>query len=208
MAVCLGFTVVAQEKFTEGVIISKTTMSSDNEQIGSQLAAIGDMMSTLYIKGKKTRAEMSSPMTGDIITVSDLEAKEMLMVMGMQKMYITQSLEVSEEMLEKIDIKEGDETKEILGYECKQYIISVDNEGVVVEMELFVTDKIQPVVTQQTMMLGDKIDGLVMLMTMKMNQMGSEMVITSEVTELKREPVKDSLFSLTPPEGYTKMGGM
>ena len=196
---------IAQEKFDEGVIITKMTMSSDNEQISSQLAAMGDMTTTVYMKGDKTRSEVSNPMTGDVVTVSDMGAKEMLMIMEMQKSYMVQSIDLSEEMLDKIKISEGTDTKEILGYDCKQYLVKIENSAMPIEMELFVTDKIQPIMTQQTMMLGNKIDGLVMLMTMNMNQMGSTMTISAEVTELKKEPVSDDLFSLTPPEGYTKM---
>ena len=41
---------------------------------------------------------------------------------------------------------------------------------------------------------------------MKMNQMGVNMTVTTEVTEIKKDAaVDEKKFSLTPPEGYEKM---
>jgi outer membrane lipoprotein-sorting protein len=57
-------------------------------------------------------------------------------------------------------------------------------------------------------MLGDKLKGFPLYMEMFVTQQGMNMTITNEVTELKKDKVDTSKFSMTPPEGYTKMEGM
>ncbi len=75
-------------------------------------------------------------------------------------------------------------------------------------MEMYVTDKILPIMSQQTAMLAGQLKGFPMYMIMKMNQQGMNMTITTEVTKLEKEAVSDDKLSMTPPEGYTKMEGM
>jgi hypothetical protein len=208
LAFSMGFMALAQEKFTDGIIISKQTMSSDNEQANAQFALMGDVINSTFIKGAKSRSELSSPLTGDIITISDMDKKEMLMLMdspGMGKKYFTQKLDLTEEALNSINLIEGTETKTVLGYECKQYTVTVNQGGVEMEMVLFTTEEIPPVVSQQTAVLGDKLKGFPLYMTMTMNQQGTKMVIITEVTEIKKEEVSEDKFSMTPPEGYEKM---
>ena len=198
---------VAQDKFTEGVITMTQSMSSPNEQVKAQLDMMGDMITTTYVDGKKSRTESSSPMTGDI-TVIDSESNELLQLMdipGMGKKYTAQNMEITEEMMKNITVEEGTETKEILGYNCKQYVVTVKQQGTEMKMEMFITDQIEGVMTQQTAMLGSKVKGYPLFMVMTMNQMGAEIVITTEVTKMEAQPVDDGKFSLTPPEGYEKM---
>lgn len=208
LLVSVSLSVVAQEKFTEGFITMKQTMDSPNEQVKAQLKMMGDMMTTTYIKGMKSRTESNSPMTGDVTVIMDSDSQEMLQlrdIPGMGKKFIVQKMELTEEMMNNITVVEGTETKQVLGYDLKQYIVTVDQEGAPMKMEMFTTDKIDAVMTQQTAMLGDKIKGYPLYMIMTMTQMGSEIIITSEVTEMESQPVADGKFSLTPPEGYTEM---
>jgi hypothetical protein len=199
---------VAQDKFTEGVITMTQSMSSPNEQVKAQLDMMGDMITTTYVDGKKSRTESSSPMTGDITVIIDSESNELLQLMdipGMGKKYTAQNMEITEEMMKNITVEEGAETKEILGYNCKQYVVTVKQQGTEMKMEMFITDQIEGVMTQQTAMLGSKVKGYPLFMVMTMNQMGAEIVITTEVTKMEAQPVDDGKFSLTPPEGYEKM---
>ncbi|WP_299115102.1 hypothetical protein [uncultured Winogradskyella sp.] len=208
LAVGISFSVIAQEKFTEGVITMKQNMTSPNEQVNASLSAIGEMITTTYVDGTKSRTESSNPMSGDITIIIDAESNELLQLMdmpGLGKKYTSQKVEVTEEMLKDITVTEGTETKNVLGYDLKQYIISINQNGTEMTMEMFITDKIQGVKTQQTAMLGDKVNGYPLYMVIKMNQMGSEIIIKSEVTKMEAKPVDDNKFNLTPPEGYTKM---
>ncbi|MCT4630824.1 DUF4412 domain-containing protein [Winogradskyella sp.] len=205
------FVVAAQEKIKEGIVTSKQTMTTDNEQMQAQFDAMGDMMSTIYFKGTKSRVELSNPMSGDVVVISDSEEMQTLTLMNnpmLGKKFMLQNVEVTPEMLENVKLEATDETKTIIGYECKLYHVTTTEQGVEVKMDMYVTEEIAPVMTQQTSVLGEKLKGFPLYMEMHVNQQGMSMVVKTEVTELKKETVSDDKFSMTPPEGYTKMEGM
>ncbi|HLV69765.1 MAG TPA: hypothetical protein VKY34_03595 [Xanthomarina sp.] len=196
----------SQEAITEGVVLSKQTMTTDNAELQSQLAMVGDIVTTTYFKGNKTRSETNNFMTGSSITIMDNDNNQMLMTLNNQmlgKKYVLKSMEPSEEDLENITVTKGDETKTILGYECQEYNVEVNKDGVVVKMDIFTSDKLSAL-SQQSTMMGADIKGFPMYLTMNMNQMGMNLTITQEATEIKKEAVPDAKFDMTPPEGYEK----
>ncbi|HZW63765.1 MAG TPA: hypothetical protein VFF15_09010 [Flavobacteriaceae bacterium] len=204
--IAFSVTVFAQEALTEGVVTMKQTMSSPNAEVNAQLAMMGEITSTTYFKGDKSKSLTSSPMTGDVTAIIDMAEKKMLMLMDnpmMGKKYMEQSLDMSEEDLSNINIEKTNETKNVLGYECTKYNVTTTNDGVEVKMEMYVTDKIN-VVSQSTANLAGKIEGFPMFMTVSFNQMGMDMTQTVEVTEIKKEAVADDTFDMTIPEGYEK----
>ena len=204
----LSFSTFAQKQLLEGKITSKQTMSSDNDQVNGQLALMGDMQSTTYFKNNKSRSEMSNPMTGDVVTIIDTDAKQMLMLMDNPyagKKYMLTPLDPTKEELEKIKVEKSDLKKTILGYDCNQIYVNADENGQNMKMEFFVTDAISAV-NENSLMFKDEYKGFPLYMKMEMNQMGSNMTIISEVTEINEESVPDTKFDLTPPEGYDKMG--
>ncbi|WP_225036955.1 DUF4412 domain-containing protein [Winogradskyella sp. SM1960] len=209
LALMLSVVAVAQDKLNEGVLIAKQTMSSDNEQMNAQLQAMGDSQATTYFKDDKSRSETSSPMTGDMTIIVDGTEKQMLMLLdqGMGKKYMLQSFEPSEVDLKNVSVEKGDETKTVMGYECQQYFVKMKQNGQDVEMQMFTTEQISAF-SHNTTAMGDKIDGYPLYFIMTINQMGANIVVTSEITEIKEESVSDDKLSLTPPEGYTKMEGM
>ena len=205
LALSLTVMVSAQKKITEGVIVSKQTISTDNEEMKAQLEMMGDMETVTYFKDDKSRAELSNPMSGDVVTLTD--SKNMLVLMDnpmLGKKYMLQNLKDAEDQVKGVEVTEGTETKTILGYKCKQYIIKVTQDTGNMEMEMYTTEDI-PVKSQQTSMVGDKVKGFPLYVVMKMTQMGTDMVITTEVTEIKDETVADDKFDMTPPEGYENM---
>lgn len=206
LVLALNLTVFAQEKITEGVLASKQSMTSDNDQLNAQLAMIGDINTTTYFKGNKTRSETSNPMSGESFYIMDSEANEMMTAMNNQmvgKKYMVKSLELTEEETKDVVVTKGDETKTVLGYECQEYNVTVNKDGVVINMDIFTTDKISAM-SQQTQMVGAKIEGFPMFMTLTMSQMGMNMTINHEVTSINSESVSDDKFDMTPPEGYEK----
>ncbi|MCB0426454.1 MAG: DUF4412 domain-containing protein [Mangrovimonas sp.] len=210
--VILGLNAFAQEAMTEGVIKTKTTMSSPNAEVNAQFAMIGDILSVTYFKDGFTRTETSNVMTGNSVAVIDSNAKEMLMYMDNMagKVYMKNSYEPSEEDLKDITVEKTGETKDILGYSCAKYVTTISKNGATVNMDIYATDKLAAV-SNQTTSFGDTIKGYPLLMEMKMNQGGMDMVITMEVTEIKKESVSSDKFDLTPPDGYKqvdKLGGM
>ena len=206
-ALLLSISVSAQNKIEEGIMTTKQSMSSDNEQMNAQLQLMGDTNSTTYFKDDKSRSETSSPMTGDVTIVIDGTAKQMLMIMSnpqLGKKYSIQSAEPNEEDLAKISVKKGEETKTVLGYKCQQYIVTMEQNGQEVEMHMFTTDEILAV-SQNTTAMGGKVEGFPLYFVMKMNQMGSNIEIRSEVIKIDEVAVSDDKFNMTPPEGYTKL---
>ena len=194
----------AQEKLSEGVITMSQTIESDDETVKAQLAAIGQMTSTTYFKKGKSRAEVSNKMSGDITVIIDQESQEMLMLMDnpyMGKSYAKKVMELTQEQLDNITVVESDETKNVLGYDCKRVDLTVSNKGVETTIKFFMTEAIE-VPTQQTAIYGGKLKGMPMYMEMTMSQMGMEMMMKFEVTEIKKESVDDSKFDMSIPEGY------
>ena len=213
LTIMLSVTLSAQEKFTEGKITMTQTFKTDNQQMKDILQQMmGDegMQTISYVKGNKSRTDIRNPMSGDIVTISDMEAKQVLMLMdspmlGRKYSLTSISKEEEEKIKDNINIIEGTKTKTILGYECKEHTVTIDQDGVKMDMIMYITDKIVPAVSQQTAMLGEKLKGFPMYMEMKMNQQGMAMTIITEVTELNKETVSDDKFSMTPPDGYSKM---
>lgn len=204
LLVAISFNAFAQEKLEEGILISKMTMSSDNEQMNAQLAMVGDVESTTYFKGLKSRNETSSPMTGEVITIADNEAKQIMVLMNNPmagKMYSKSEIKDSEADLEGVTVKKGTETKTILGYDCDQYIVTMNQGGQSIEMTLFATKAIDAY-SQQTASFAQKVDGFPLYLQMIMDQGGAKMTITNEVTDIKKESVSGDKFDMTPPEGY------
>jgi len=203
-----SLTLVAQDKLTEGIITAKQTITSENAQVQAQLDMMGKMETVTYFKGQKTRAELDNPMTGSVITIANGDTKETLVLMDnmMGKTYTIQKMDSIDDKLKGIKVVAGDKTKKVLGYDCKQYTVTVKQDGVDMIMDMYTTEAI-PVPSQQTAMLGDKLKGFPLYMTMTMNQQGMEMLITTEVTEIKKDKVSDDKFSMTPPEGYKKGPG-
>jgi hypothetical protein len=209
--VVLSLVATAQEKLTEGVITTKQTISTDNPQMQAQLDAMGEMVSTTYFKGSNSRVEMNNPMSGPMTIISSQDKMKSLTLMDnpmIGKKYNIQDVEVTPEMEENIKIEDGTATKTVLGYECKEKIITVNQDGSEIKMSMFITDEIVPVMTQQTAMLSKKIQGYPMYMVMNMNQQGMAMTVTMEVTNIEKTSVSDDKFDMTPPEGYTEMKGM
>lgn len=199
----LGF---SQEKITEGVVISKQTMTTDNEELKGQLAMIGDIVTTTYFKGNKTRSETNNFMTGSSVAIMDKDNNQMFMTLNNQmtgKKYVLQTMDSSEEDMESVTVTKGDSTKNVLGYECQEYNVEINKEGVVVKMDVYTTDKLSAI-SQQSTMMGADLNGYPLYLTMNMSQMGMNLTITQEVTEIKKESVSEDKFDMTPPEGYEK----
>ncbi|MBO3098499.1 hypothetical protein [Gelidibacter pelagius] len=206
VAVTLSATMFAQKQIDEGVIISKQTMTSDNEQMNAQLAMLGDMITTTYFKNDKSRSELSNPMTGNTVFIADNNSKKSLVLMDnamIGKKYMESDISASEEDMENVSVEKTNETKTILGYECTKYNVTMNKDGAEVKMEIYATDKLKAI-SQQATTFGKDFSGFPMYMDMAINQQGMKMNMVIEVTEVKAEKVSDDKFNMTPPEGYSK----
>ena len=207
VALTFGILGFAQGDIKEGVLVMSQKMSSDNEQMNAQISMMGEMTTTTYFKNDKSRTEVSSPMTGDMVVVTNGLTKEMITLMDnpmLGKKYLKGSLDTAKDDSNNVTVKKGDETKMVLGYKCQQYFVTTSVEGQSMEMEVYATDAISAY-SQQTAAFNSEIKGFPLYMTMNMSQMGANITITSEVTEIKEESVEDSKFIMTIPEGYDEM---
>ena len=207
ITISMSLNVFAQKEIKEGVIMNKVTMSSENEQVNTSLAMIGDLSTTTYFKGNKSRTEMKNPMTGDNTTIIDNDSKKMFTLISnpmLGNKYKQSDIKVSEEELKNLVITKKDDSKTILGYVCKGYDVTGTASGVDVNMTMYVTEKIIAS-TQNNAILGEKIKGYPMHLVMDVNQGVVIMQIKIEATEIKDENVADSKFDMTIPEGYTEM---
>ena len=207
LALGFGFLGYSQGDIKEGVITTSQKMSSDNEQMNAQISMMGDMITTTYFKNDKSRTEISSPMTGDMIIITDGETKEMITFMDnpmLGKKYMKGSMDIPEEDMAKVTIKKGDLTKTVLGYKCQQYFLHTNMEGTTMEMEVYTTEVISAY-SQQTTAYNGSLKGFPLYTTMTMNQMGANITVVSEVTDIKKEALPDDKFSMTILEGYDEM---
>lgn len=200
----VSFTMIAQNKIEEGVVISTQKMSSPNPEVAAQLAMVGDVVTTTQFKKGKMHTQVNSIMMGNNTTIMDSDAKKMLVLSESMngKTYVMKDIDPNEEEVDKFDITKGDETKNILGYECQEYNVAVNEGGVKMNMTVFTTDKIKAQ-NEQLNKMGSKLEGYPMYMKIEMNQGGMDMIIESEVTKVEAKPIKDEVFSLKIPEGYT-----
>lgn len=204
VAIITSLNITAQEKITEGIIISKQTSETENAQLKAQLAAMGEMNTTTYFKGNKTRVELNNPTTGDMITITDNDTKDVLMLMDnpmIGKVFMTQKNEVNEEVIKAVTVTKGKETKKVLGYTCDQYFVTLSQPQGDVKIEVYTTPKITAE-SQQMAMLGNKVTGFPLYSVVTLNQMGSDIKIITEVTEVKKATVSDDKFDMNPPAEY------
>lgn len=202
----MTLSMAAQKDIEEGVITSKQTMSSDNEQMNAQLAMLGDMTTTTYFKNDKSRSETNHPMAGTTVFIADNSANKSIIFMDnamMGKKYVEGSVQPSAEDLKNIKVEKTSETKNILGYDCTKYNISMLKDGADVKMTVYATDKLKAI-TQQTANFGDKFTGFPLLMNFAVEQQGMKLDLNIEVTDIKAEKISDDKFDMTPPEGYSK----
>ncbi len=202
-----SMSIYAQKELKEGVISMKINMSSENEQVNASLLMLGDISTTTYFKGQKSRTEMKSPMTGENTTILDNSSKEMLVLLNnpmLGKKYLKSTMDVSDEDLNNITVKETGDTKTILGYKCKGYNVIVKKDDSETKMTMYTTDKISAP-NQNSTGLGGKVKGYPMYMELNISQSGMPLKTTMEVIEIKNESVDDNKFDMTIPEGYSKM---
>jgi hypothetical protein len=198
----------AQEVITEGVVTSKQTMSSDNEQMNQQLAMIGDMVTTTYFKDDKTRTELSGEMTGDVVSIFNTNIGQMMMMMDnplMGKKYVIKAIDNSEDGQNNVEIKKGNEVRTILGYECQKYTATIKDGGTEVVMDMFMTNAISAI-NKETMNFGKDFDGgFPLLLEISTNAQGMNLKIKQEVISVNKESVSDEKFDMTAPEGFEKV---
>ena len=206
--VSLTLSAFAQKEINEGVIKIKMTMSSEDSQVNSQLAMMGDLVMSTYFKGSSSRTEMKNPMAGETTTIVNADKEKSLVLLDnpmIGKKYREIDIKLSEEDLKNISVTEKGDTKTILGYVCKGYIFTIKKNGKETKVTMYTTEKIKAI-NQNNMNLGKKSKGFPMYVVGEVSQPNGIVIkMTTVVTEIKSEKIADAKFSLTVPEGYSKI---
>jgi hypothetical protein len=181
------------------------------EGLPPEYAAMGDQETVTYIKGDKSKVEMTS-MMGSQIMLSDGKNYTFLNdAMGAKTGYktTTEEMEMADKgkTESKPKIEYTSEKKKIAGYECTKAIVtSTEKETKDSKIIVWVTDKIKYDAGKNKggkdmMDLGD-IKGYPLEMEIKQSQQGMDMKILMTATDVSTAPLADATFNVST-EGYT-----
>ncbi|MEX1190567.1 MAG: hypothetical protein WED10_11540 [Brumimicrobium sp.] len=194
------FTATAQ---TEATIEYQIEMSSSNPEMESQLAMFENSTMKLYMKDKMMRQETSMGGMINTTTIVDSDARKTLMLVDGMMGKFAAKMDLSEMDDEKetedpdLDIEFVDETKEIVGYECKKAIV-YDEDGN--ESVFWYTEEIEAP-KEGSKYMKEGIPG----MALEFNVSQPEMSMTFTATEFSKKVKKPKeLFSMEVPEGYSE----
>lgn len=211
--VAITLTTFSFGQVTEGNVKYAIEMSSDDPNVQAQLGMLQGSKMNMFFSKDFTRVEFSLGMMMNMITVTDnVENNAIMLMTGMLgnkavKMS-SEDIENSGKEVPNVEITTTDETKKILGYNCKKSIITTE-EGV--EVSYWSTDEINASKTNNKYM-NEKVSGFPL--QFEAAQMGMKMTFTATefVPNLKGQKTKE-LFNMAIPEGYEEMsmeelGGM
>lgn len=187
----------------EATIKYELTMESDDPQVQSQMAMMANSTMTMFMKGNLFRQETNMG-NGLMVTTSivDGEAKKGIVLMEGMMGKIASPFDTDEQEEEAqeeadVEIEFTDETKEILGFECKKAII-YDEEGN--ELIYWYTEEITAPKSEQRY-LNQQIPGMPLEFSIEQPQI--TMVFKAVEYDDKVKKPKE-LFNTKVPEGYTE----
>jgi GLPGLI family protein len=189
---CFALTTSAFAQF-EG----KLTMKMEALELPAEYEPMRSMFESTFIthvKGKKSRTEATTAMTGTTITITDGDKGEVFTCMDVmgQKMATKTTFEDSDKDDEtKVSFQKLDETKTIAGYTCKKGIYTAEAGGEKQDMEIWYTEEIMNAKADMREIPG-------MPMEMSMSVQGIKLRYL--VTEVVKEKVPNNKFDL--PTGY------
>ncbi|GAB4300257.1 MAG: hypothetical protein Kow0068_23580 [Marinilabiliales bacterium] len=196
-----GF-IVPKEKgkseYFQGYIKYKIT--SEGRELSATEKAQMPSELIVYYKEGKSRQEMVTAM-GNIVTISDSETKETIMLIDMMgnKLAIKTSKEENEKALAEMkepEINYLNETKEIAGYTCKKAEIKTE-QG---EITAYLTEDIKVKNANWNSYKG--LNGIMLEYTANSNQ-DEDLILIFTAVEVKSTKVNSSMFTI--PAGYEEV---
>jgi hypothetical protein len=204
ISLALSLTAIAQESFT----IKQNTKV---EGLPAEYAAYGEQDIVSYIKGDKSRTEITSMMFNTTV-FSDGKVYTMLMdLMGNKSGYKATREEMdAENVVKKADkpkIEYTSEKKTIAGYECSKVIMtSLDKDKKETKSYIWVTDKIKANNSMRGnnrgMMDLSELKGYPLGMEMASSMQGQDIKVAIMATEVLTTPLDDKIF-IPETTGYT-----
>lgn len=191
---------------TEGFISYDIEVSSDDPDMQMGVQMMQGSTLSIYFKDGSARTEMDMGSMMKMVTVSDENEEKILMLLSgmIGKKAIVSSFDDIEDKKEEaeeedtFEITFSDETKTILGYECKKAILEDEdgNEMIFWYSEDFEVNKIG------SNYMNDKIPGLPLEFELNNSGMIMKMTATDVAKKVKNA---DEVFSIEIPEGYEEM---
>lgn len=179
---------------TEAVIQYDVKMDSDDAQVKQQLSMMSGSTMTMMFKDDNFKQIMDMGMQKTTTIVNGKTDKSLMLMdmMGM-KMAIPMEQPKDEEGAVKPEVDVTGETKEILGYKCKEVIITSEDES---EIIVYVTEEIAPKNNKSN--YGSSVKGFAL--QIEVEQPMFNMIMTATNIEKK---VKDKkAFDTKIPDGY------
>lgn len=192
-------------QITEGSVTYKMDMSSDDPQMAGQMSMFqGSNMSMAFNK-EFSRLELNMGMLMTMTTVVNNKKETGIMLMsgllGKKAIKMTKkdikASEVKDPKDLKVEVKPTDETKVILGYTCRKYVVSMDND---VEVNYWTTGDIVAPKNKNKYMITE-VEGFPL--EFETSTMGIKMSFTASdfKSSLKGMDTK-TMFDMSIPEGY------
>lgn len=199
LALSVSYSLKAQ--LTEGHFTYTIEASSENPDMQMVTGMMQGSTLDIYFKDKITRSEMKMGSMMNIVTVSDENSGEILLLMsGMVGknaiLMTTEEIEALSEGKPEMNVELLDETKTIEGYLCKKAVLSDENGG---ESIFWYTEEIEISKVGQTY-LNKEVPGFPM--QYDLNNKGLKMTMTVTKAEKKLDKNARSLFDMEIPEGY------
>jgi hypothetical protein len=188
----------------EGHISYSITYSSELPELKSQLAMMEGSYMEVYFKNYTTKTELAMGTLMKMITISNSETDNLLMLMSgaagerAVKTTIKEVVAADGDTIEPI-LKFENVTKEVLGFKCKK-VTQTDQDGSVTIM--WYTEDIAIDMSGQKNLIA-KIPGVPLLYEISQN--GVNMVISAYKMDKKIGKNTDEIFNFSIPEGYTEM---
>jgi GLPGLI family protein len=188
-------------QLTEGHFTYTIEASSENPDMQMVTGMMQGSTLDIHFKDKITRSEMKMGSMMNIVTVSNENSGEILLLMsGMigknAILMTTEEVEALSEGKPEMNVELLDETKTIEGYLCKKAVLSDENGG---ESIFWYTEEIEISKVGQTY-LNKEVPGFPM--QYDLNNNGLKMTMTVSKFEKKLDKNIKSLFDMNIPEGY------
>ncbi|MBX7050834.1 MAG: DUF4412 domain-containing protein [Flavobacteriales bacterium] len=180
------------------------TMKMEVLEVPAELESMKSMFESnisIDVKGERSRTEMTNPVTGNMIMMSDPSKNEFIMLLDMmgEKSAVTYKLDEYKAQKKSQDnvetqIKKTGQTKTIAGHKCEKVIATMKTSDGTLEMEVWCAQDIQNVNTEM-----DEYPGMPLEYNITTEGINMHFI----VTEIQEKKVDESLFTI--PTGYKKM---
>lgn len=179
------------------------------EGMPAEYAAYGEQEITTYIKGTKSKTEVSSMMFTSTTLINGEEVISLTEAMGNKTGYRTtlKEMEADNKSQDKPKIEYTSEKKTIAGYECTKALVTSysKKEKTEIKMTVWFTEKLK--FDKSKMNRGGSFDmgdlkGMPLEVEMPINSNGMEMKMLMTTVEVSTDALDDSLFKLDT-SGYT-----